>query len=146
MNKIKLNDYVEAGQAIAHCGNSGYSPVPHIHIQAQKSYILGDETVPFNFALYISDDAVKMQDKPQKGERIESVEYNDELFKNLYFTIGAVYEYDVFVKDKRKSKVKFKVERSRDLSGLLFLEDEKGSKLYFSMVLSQVCHIPINHT
>jgi urea transporter len=132
--KIKLNDYVEVGQAVAHCGNSGYSPFPHIHIQAQKSYILGDETVPFNFALYINDGEVKMQEKPEKAEHIESVEYDVEFFNNLYFTIGAVYEYDVFENGRRKSKVQFKVERSKDLSGLLFLEDEKGSKLYFSIM------------
>jgi len=132
--KIKLNDYVEVGQTIAHCGNSGYSPFPHIHIQAQKSYLLGDDTVPFNFALYTSNDEIKIQEKPKKDELIEAVEYNTESFNNLYFTIGAVYEYNVFVKGQKKSKVEFKVKRSRDLSGLLFLEDERGSKLYFSIM------------
>jgi urea transporter len=132
--KVKINDYIEVGQAVANCGNSGYSPFPHIHIQAQKSYLLGDETVPFNFALYASNGEVKIQEKPAKDERIEYVEYNNELFDNFYFTIGAVYEYNVFINDQKSSKIQFKVKRSRDLSGLLFLEDDKGSKLYFSIM------------
>ncbi len=137
--KVKLNDYVEAGQTLALCGNSGYSPFPHLHIQAQKSYLLGDETVPFNFALYMSKGEVKMQEKPEKQERIEPVEYSDELSDNLCFTIGAVYEYDVFEGDVKKSKVQFKVERSKDLSGLLFFEDEKASRLYFSITNGTFC-------
>ena len=132
--KVKLNDYVEAGQVIARCGSSGYSPFPHVHVQAQKSYLLGDETVPFNFSLYTSKGTIKMQEKPEKGERIEAIEYDDELFSNLYFTIGAVYEYNVFVKNERKTKVQFKVQRSKDSSGFLFLEDKEGSRLYFSIM------------
>ncbi len=131
--KVALNDYVEAGQAIANCGNSGYSPFPHIHIQAQKSCLLGDETVAFNFALYSSNGTIKIQHKPEKDERIESVEYKDELFNNISLAIGAVYEHDVFINNEKKSKVNFKIQRSRDLAGLLFLEDEHGAKLYFSI-------------
>ena len=131
--KVKLNDYVEAGQVIANCGNSGYSPFPHVHIQAQKSGLLGDETVAFNFALYSSNGTVKIQDKPEKDERIESLEYKGELFDNLSLTIGAIYEHDVFIRNEKKEKIQFKMQRSKDLSGLLFLEDERGSKLYFAI-------------
>ena len=130
--KVKLNDYVELGQVIGNCGSSGYSPFPHLHIQAQRSCLLGDDTVPFNFSLYISNNEVKIQDKPEKDECIEAVEYSDELLDTFHFTIGAVYEYDVFIKNQKKTKIRFKVKRNKDLSGLLFLEDETGSKLYFS--------------
>jgi len=131
--KVKLNDYVETGQAVANCGNSGYSPIPHLHIQAQKSCLLGDDTAPFNFALYSSGGTIKMQQKPEKNERIESLEYKGELFDSLSLPIGAVYEHEVFIKNKKKEKIQFKMQRSKDLSGLLFLEDERGSKLYFTI-------------
>jgi urea transporter len=132
--QVKLNAYVEAGQHIANCGNSGYSPFPHVHIQAQKSALLGDETVPMNFAVYLSGGEVKLQEQPKKDECVEAVKYSDELYENFRFTIGGVYEYTVFRNGMKKGRTQFKVKRSRDLSGRLFLEDEKGSRLYFAVM------------
>ena len=131
--QVKMNDYVYLGQCLASCGNSGYSSFPHIHVQAQKSFMLGDETLPFNFALYSKENEIIIQGHPEKNEVIESVLYSEEFLKNFNFTIEAVYEFDVYENQKSKSKTTFKVKRTQDARGLVFLEDEKGSRLYYAV-------------
>jgi len=54
-NVDRLNNWGKMGQIIAKCGNSGYSPEPHIHIQVQKYAVLGSETIPFTFIDYIEN-------------------------------------------------------------------------------------------
>ncbi|MBI5215414.1 MAG: urea transporter [Ignavibacteriae bacterium] len=47
---VNVGDHVKAGQVLGVCGNSGYSPVPHLHIQRQKGPFLAAETVPIKFS------------------------------------------------------------------------------------------------
>ena len=68
---IKVGDYVHQGQIIAKCGNSGYSPEPHIHIQLQKFAILGSETLPFIFSEYIKENNLFYNSLPKKDETIK---------------------------------------------------------------------------
>ncbi|WP_187648388.1 urea transporter [Nitrosophilus labii] len=67
--RIKKGDFVEAGQIIALCGNSGYSPEPHIHIQVQESSYLGSKTVPFNFVAYSKNDRLFFYERPKKMKK-----------------------------------------------------------------------------
>jgi len=51
---VKIGDYVKVNTIIAKCGNSGYSPLPHLHIQVQKFATLGSQTLPFVFSEFIT--------------------------------------------------------------------------------------------
>ena len=42
-------EWVEKGKLLGKCGNSGYSPQPHLHVHVQLSPELGAGTVPFSF-------------------------------------------------------------------------------------------------
>lgn len=48
---------VAAGQLLGECGNSGRSPVPHIHLQVQAGPHPGAPTLPFRIANYLQHDA-----------------------------------------------------------------------------------------
>ena len=47
---VVVGQFVKRGDKIGLCGNSGYSPVPHIHIQRQKGNFLGAESLPIKFS------------------------------------------------------------------------------------------------
>lgn len=59
---VKAGDYVERGQILGLCGNSGKSLEPHIHIQLQNADYLGGETLPARFSNYI----IAMPDRERK--------------------------------------------------------------------------------
>ncbi|TAK67638.1 MAG: hypothetical protein EPO24_00250 [Bacteroidetes bacterium] len=47
---VSIGELIRCGQVLGLCGNSGYSPVPHLHIQRQKGPFLAAETVPMKFS------------------------------------------------------------------------------------------------
>jgi len=53
--RVQEGQWVEAGTQLGLCGNSGYSPQPHIHIQAQVAAWIGAATLPFYFCGYLDN-------------------------------------------------------------------------------------------
>ena len=53
---MNQGDQIEWLALIGRCGNSGYSPQPHIHIQAQLTPEIGAATIPFSFVNLRMDD------------------------------------------------------------------------------------------
>ena len=49
---VKVGDRVRRGQIVGFCGNSGRSPVPHLHVQLQTSPLVGATTIPFRIRHY----------------------------------------------------------------------------------------------
>jgi Urea transporter/Peptidase family M23 len=54
---VEPGSRVEIGSYLGAVGNSGRSPVPHLHLQVQSTAELGAPTVPFRLANYRSGDA-----------------------------------------------------------------------------------------
>ena len=52
--RVAVGQRVAAGEVLGECGNSGRSPVPHIHLQAQAGANPSAPTVPFRLANYLS--------------------------------------------------------------------------------------------
>ncbi len=48
--KVTPGQTVEKGTLLANCGNSGWSPYPHIHFQVQNDPVIGGKTIPFEFS------------------------------------------------------------------------------------------------
>jgi hypothetical protein len=122
---INKGDYVRQGQVIGKCGNSGYSPEPHIHIQLQKLPILGSETVPFTFGEYLQKNRLFYNKLPKKDEEVEAVIIDKSMQLKFTFILDDVYK---FVNEKDE-EVEFRVDMNS--MGEFYFTDKDHNKLYF---------------
>jgi urea transporter/murein DD-endopeptidase MepM/ murein hydrolase activator NlpD len=122
--KVNVGDYVRVGDIIGKCGNSGYSPEPHIHIQVQKYGVLGSETVAFKFYDYIKENRLYFYSLPKKGDEIEATVLDKSMQLRLNFILDDEYVY----KNEKGEIVKFSVKMNE--KGEFYFFDGKN-RLYF---------------
>jgi len=125
---VKVGDYVQMGQIIGKCGNSGYSPEPHIHIQVQVSGVLGAKTLPFKFIDYIKENKLYYYSLPKKNEEIESMIIDKSAKLRFNFILDDEFIYDIYENEEKKDEAKFKVKMNE--KGEFYLTDGKN-RLYF---------------
>jgi urea transporter len=81
--KVKIGDHVKQGDLLGLCGNSGRSPEPHLHFQAQVTPYIGSKTLAYPFAYYISgaEDGQKLHsfEIPAEGMELQPVDMNAQL-------------------------------------------------------------------
>ncbi len=71
--KFKKGDKVKQGEVVAECGNSGPSPVPHIHYQLQNSGGLPlPDSLPAQFVNYIADGKPVDVGEPLRGQTVSN--------------------------------------------------------------------------
>ncbi len=126
---VKVGDYVYLNAPIAKCGNSGYSPEPHIHIQVQYYGILGSFTRKFVFEKYYKEDTLLFNSLPKKDEEIENLIPNQSMISRFTFIIGDRFEYELF-KNNKKIKDFIITVKMNDL-GEFYFEDDEKNRLYF---------------
>ncbi len=110
--KVKQGDYVQKGDIIATCGNSGRSPEPHIHFQMQASPYIGSKTLPHPISYYVERNEDKFSfhsfEVPDEGTFIRRVE-TTKLIKDAFtFTPGTEFNFTVTAQGK-KEKVRWEV-------------------------------------
>ena len=125
---VNIGDYVQMGQIIAKCGNSGYSPEPHIHIQVQVSQILGSKTIAFQFLDFIKENRLYYYALPKKNEDIEAVIVDKASKVRFNFILDDKFVYEVYENDKKTDEIKFKVKMNE--KGEFYFSDGKN-RLYF---------------
>jgi len=126
--KVKMGDYVKAGDIIAKCGNSGYSPEPHIHIQVQKYGVLGSETLPFKFVDYLKGKKLYYYSLPKRGETIKSVLADKSMKLRLTFILDDKFKYEVYKNKIKVDEFTLKV-KMNDKGEFYFFDGE--NRLYF---------------
>ncbi len=131
--RVSEGEWVEKGQLIGLCGNSGYSPQPHLHVQIQFSPEIGAPTQPFSFVHYtiFKDDKIfyKANDIPKEGEKVKSL-YPDKALEGLMSLIlDQEINFEIILNDKKIATKTFHVRMSPD--GSYYLES-KRDRLYFS--------------
>jgi len=120
--------WVEPGSFLGLCGNSGYSPQPHIHVQVQASEVIGSATMPFSFAQYVEGSQYHSHGLPYEGKTINSalsVPYYDQLST---FLLDETLRYDVFIEGKLSKTIDIRVAMAVDSTFYFYRGD---SKLYF---------------
>jgi len=90
---VVLGQRVERGQILGHCGNSGRSPVPHIHYQLQTSPVLGSPTLPAKFSEGAVNGEVRVNVSPATGDDVSPVEYESEARWTLLGKESEQWEY-----------------------------------------------------
>ena len=120
---------VEPGTTLGLCGNSGFSPQPHVHIQVQANWEITSPTVPFAFAGVVTNGTFDHSGRPPEGARVEPL-VTDPLFEaRCEFLLGDELSYSVLHSGKFIRTLTLKV--SAALDGTLYFGSDRGGKLYF---------------
>lgn len=78
--KVAKGEFVQRGDLLALCGNSGRSPEPHLHFQVQISPMIGARTIDYPFAYYYQKDTSVQElhqfSKPVNGDLVSGITGN----------------------------------------------------------------------
>ncbi|RUM60845.1 MAG: peptidase M23 [Persephonella sp.] len=126
--RVREGDWVEIGTFLGLCGNSGYSPQPHIHIQVQPYDYIGAYTIPFSFVNYLSEGIFYSNDLPKENQKVEPLFVDKSLDLKTSFALDNRFIYEVYEDNKKIDEFEIKVEMALD--GTFYFNSGKG-KLYF---------------
>lgn len=131
--RVEEGGWVERGALLGLCGNSGYSPQPHIHVQVQYTDQLGAPTIPFSFVGYRDGNEYHANDTPAAGACVEPLPAEKSLENRLSFVLDEVQRYRVSGCDAQgrsavTTEVALEVRMAPD--GSFYLDSGRG-KLYF---------------
>ncbi len=128
---VKTGETVYAGQQIAMCGNSGYSPEPHLHIQCQKYDYIGSPTIPFDFTNIIVDDHFSLNgEKLKRNEVVKSLIPSRTIDNKLLFILDDKFKYKLF-KNGRKFSINEVVVKMNSSGNYFFYDNSTDTSLYF---------------
>jgi urea transporter/murein DD-endopeptidase MepM/ murein hydrolase activator NlpD len=125
---IKQGDRIERGTLIGRCGNSGYSPQPHIHIQAQLTPDLGAATIPFSFVNLRVNGRFYPEYTPIQSSIVESVKSDHTLANAMIFPLHSQIQFIASAKGKPETELIVTVKMTAD--GEFYLDSGKA-KLFF---------------
>jgi hypothetical protein len=98
--KVSKGDFVKKGDIIAHCGNSGRSPQPHLHFQVQSTPFIGSKTLDYPLGHYILKNKESYElrsfSKPRVDDIVTPVERDLSLYKAFHFIPGQILAYTVY--------------------------------------------------
>lgn len=128
---VNIGDYVKKGTIIATCGNSGRSPEPHIHFQAQHIPTFGAKTVPLPLSYFIENKdnllSLKINEIPEENTIISNVEPLDLLHNAFNFKPNNRL---LITNEKTKTIEKFEI-FTNEWNQLYFYCEKTETKLFF---------------
>ncbi len=132
---VQAGEWVVPYQVVGYCGNSGYSPEPHIHMQFQSTSFLTSQTLPFNFRGVIQDQQHYYPfSEPAKASQVEPVISQPFYQQCTAFILDEVLSFDVWLKGEFIEKIQFTVKMAFD--GTFYFE-RNNSYLYFGQTDTQ---------
>jgi hypothetical protein len=127
--KVSVGQRVEPGTVLGLCGNSGYSPQPHLHVQVQATAECGADTLPFRFVQYQEGDRLEPSELLSEGSRVEPLPVDTSLDQRFEFLLGDELAYDVWRGRDHVGELRGGVRMAVD--GTLYLQSRGGGRLYF---------------
>ncbi|MBF0196228.1 MAG: urea transporter [Planctomycetes bacterium] len=124
---VKAGDWVEPYTCIALCGNSGYSPQPHLHMQYQTTEYIASATIPFCFSGLLKDRAYHHFDTPQIDAKVSPAFSHAFYHQVTNFLLDEELKFKVTQKGRMDQTVTLITKMAVD--GTFFLE-HNGSRLY----------------
>jgi murein DD-endopeptidase MepM/ murein hydrolase activator NlpD len=95
--RLKKGDYVQQGEVVAYCGNSGRSPEPHLHFQVQSTPLSGAKTLYYPFGYYLLKTGNGFHLKsfciPSEGDQISNISTNPLLKNSFDFQPGMIMKF-----------------------------------------------------
>ncbi len=96
---VKEGELITKGQPLAKVGNSGRSPVPHVHFQVQYSFQVGAPTAFSEILNYLcitgGTSRYITHGVPQEGDTIQALEHNRALHDCASFPLGRQWVFEV---------------------------------------------------
>jgi urea transporter len=131
--QVKAGDSVTLGQVVGKCGNSGYSPQPHIHFQVQYFPQLGAETTHFYFSNAKNQKNEALGNEIlNTGETVEPIFYSKKMYRQFQFLLDDEYVYDVFCDEKFIRQITIICQMAED--GTMFFQIKGlSSRLYYGI-------------
>ncbi|WP_456432711.1 urea transporter [Thermosulfuriphilus sp.] len=131
--RVSEGQWVERGHFLGLCGNSGYSPQPHLHVQVQLSPELGSPTTPFSLLHYavLKEEGLlfRANQIPHQGETIQALYPDKALEARFSFVLDEEISYEVIIDDKKQETMVLKVSMASD--GAYYFHSG-ADRLYFS--------------
>lgn len=119
----KVGDVVERGALLAVCGNSGYSPFPHLHFQFQAYPQMGCPTIDHRIGSYcVGGGTLALLSRPRKGETVSNAVSDEALSVAYSFFDGE----EVRVESERYGTEVWRVRR--DAWGCFYFERVAAKK------------------
>ena len=132
-NKVKIGDTVKPGTVLGNCGNSGYSPQPHIHIQVQYWPNLGSITSPFYFSNCIHQNkTICTEGVLEKGMKVEPMTFSRKRNQVLTFILDDQFSFMLKINENEIKAFHITVRMDRDGS-YFFQIDDTNERLYFGI-------------
>jgi urea transporter len=133
--KLSEGDYIKQGEKIGQVGNSGRSPVPHLHFQVQEGAEAGTRSVFSHILNFKIDDDAQLQTFigsgiPKEGDKVSPLMAEKELAYVLQLGYHQEQNYQVRIGDQEFTET-WKVEL--DLLGVHRIHSSRGSILEFSI-------------
>jgi len=126
---VNVGDYVKVNSTIAKCGNSGYSPEPHIHVQVQDLGVIGGFTREFHFSEFIKGNELVFNSKLFKEDMVSAVMHDKSMSSRLLFILEDRFLFDIYEDDEKKGTEEFIVKMNE--YGEFYFKDKNSNKLYF---------------
>ncbi|MBR8833435.1 MAG: urea transporter [Stigonema ocellatum SAG 48.90 = DSM 106950] len=126
---VNSGDRIERGALIGRCGNSGYSPQPHIHIQVQLTPELSAATATFSFANLMVDGEFCAESTPGEKAMLEPISPDRALAKALTFPLDSQLHFSLTRKGRACGHLIVTVRMAVDGS---FYLDSGNAKLFFT--------------
>jgi urea transporter len=143
--KVSKGDFVKKGDVVASCGNSGRSPVPHLHFQMQSTPQPGSKTMDFPVSHYIlhKNDRFDFRsfERPVEKDIISNIGKNTALQKAFNFIPGQ--KFNLVVKepgDNLERHVTWEIQADSSNNTYIFCHDSEckaffrneGDMFYFT--------------
>ncbi len=110
--KVNEGDYVKTGQPIAHVGNSGRSPEPHLHMQVQAYPTIGSPTIQYPISRFLTIEGntkhLNINTIPKENEQVENITILTNFSKAFHFIPGMHMEVYCH-SDKHQSKHEWEI-------------------------------------
>ncbi len=132
-NSIVVNegDWVVPGTYLGECGNSGYSPQPHLHLQVQWAMPMTSATLPFCFHRYTDEGMSFTNALPSEGKTISHYPVDPTWDQLTNFALDDVLNFEVIKKGSVVGHWSFRIAMSVDAT---FYMESATAKLYFGKV------------
>lgn len=103
--KVQVGAFVHKGDLLAHCGNSGRSPQPHIHFQMQVLPTVGAKTINYPFAYFYQTNQAQTKllqyQKPEKGQIVSPIAADSFVQKAFNLLPDSVLNMTYSINDAR---------------------------------------------